>query len=71
MDGIALLSAVRERNLIPFILIADSGTDGREDDAIAAGADFCFTRIPDTARQFPVLPGGSGSRSDAGKKKPN
>lgn len=48
MDGIALLIAVRERNRIPFILITEPGMDGREDEAIAAGADFWFTRIPDT-----------------------
>jgi PAS domain S-box-containing protein len=52
MDGIALLRAVREKDLIPFILITDTGTDGREDEAIIAGADFCFTRIPDTPRQY-------------------
>jgi PAS domain S-box-containing protein len=52
MDGIALLRAVRENNCIPFILITDTSTAGREDEAIAAGADFCFTRIPDTPRQY-------------------
>lgn len=52
MDGIALLAAVREKNRIPFILITDTGTDDREDEAVAAGADFCFTRIPDTSRQY-------------------
>ena len=52
MDGIALLAAVREKNHIPFILITESGTAGREDEAIVAGADFCFTRIPDTPRQY-------------------
>lgn len=52
MDGIALLHAVREKNRIPFILITDTGRDSREDEAIAAGADFCFTRIPDTRRQY-------------------
>ena len=52
MDGIALLQAVREKHRIPFILITDTGTAGREDEAIAAGADFCFTKIPDTRRQY-------------------
>jgi PAS domain S-box-containing protein len=52
MDGITLLSAVREKSLIPFILIADIGTAGREDEAVAAGADFCFTKISDTPRQY-------------------
>lgn len=52
MDGIALLHAVREVNRIPFILITDTGMDAREDAAIAAGADFCFIRIPDTPRQY-------------------
>lgn len=51
-DGIALLRAVREKNRIPFILITDTSTAGLEDDAIAAGADFCFTRIPDTPLQY-------------------
>lgn len=52
MDGIALLFAVRKKNYLPFILITDTGTAGREDDAIAAGADLCLTKIPDTARQY-------------------
>lgn len=52
MDGIALLQAVREKDRIPFILITDPGTEDREDEAIVAGADFCFTRIPDTSRQY-------------------
>jgi PAS domain S-box-containing protein len=52
MDGIALLRAVREKNRIPFILISDTSTADREDEAIAAGADFCFTWIPDTLRQY-------------------
>ena len=52
MDGIALLHLVREKNRIPFILITDTGTDGREDEAIAAGADFCFTKIAETTRQY-------------------
>jgi PAS domain S-box-containing protein len=52
MDGIALLHAVREKHRIPFILITDTGTAGREDEAIAAGADFCFTKIRDTPRQY-------------------
>lgn len=49
MDGIALLHTLREKNRIPFILITDTSTAGREDEAIAAGADFCFTRISFTA----------------------
>jgi len=52
MDGIALIHLVREKHNIPFILITDTSTDGREDEAITAGADFCFTRIPDTSRQY-------------------
>jgi PAS domain S-box-containing protein len=52
MDGIALLRAVREKGRIPFILITDPGMEGREDEAIVAGADFCVTRIPDTSRQY-------------------
>jgi PAS domain S-box-containing protein len=52
MDGIALLHLVREKSRVPFILISDTGTDDREDEAIAAGADFCFTKITDTVRQY-------------------
>jgi len=52
MDGIALLSTVRQRNIIPFILIADSATAAREDDAVAAGTDFFFIKNPDTRDQF-------------------
>jgi PAS domain S-box-containing protein len=52
MEGIALIRLVREKHRIPFILITDTGTESREDEAIAAGADFCFTKIPDTPRQY-------------------
>jgi PAS domain S-box-containing protein len=52
MDGISFLRAVRQRSSIPCILLATTGTDDREDDAIAAGADFFFIRAPDTYGQF-------------------
>ena len=51
MDGIALLRAVRESSRIPFILLADTGTADREDDAIAAGTDYFFVKNPDTRSQ--------------------
>jgi PAS domain S-box-containing protein len=52
MDGIALLRTVRETSRIPFILLAETCTTDREDEAIAAGVDFLFTKIPDTHGQF-------------------
>jgi PAS domain S-box-containing protein len=51
MDGIDLLRAVRESSRIPFIFLADPGTADREDDAIAAGADYFFVKISDTRSQ--------------------
>lgn len=57
MDGIALLAAVREKHPVAFILITDPGGDSREDDAIAAGADFCQVRAPDLSRQYARVAG--------------
>jgi PAS domain S-box-containing protein len=52
MDGIALLRAVRETSSIPVILLAGIGMADREDEAIAAGADFFFVKVPDTRGQL-------------------
>jgi PAS domain S-box-containing protein len=52
MDGIAFLRAVRETSCVPVILLADTATADREDDALAAGADSFFIKISDTRGQF-------------------
>ena len=54
MDGIALLHAVRRTGRTPFILLGDPGTEGREDDAIDAGADLFHVKEPEpgTDRQI-------------------
>jgi PAS domain S-box-containing protein len=52
MDGIELLRAVRETSRIPFIVLADASD--REEDAIAAGADFFFLKPPDTRQAHSI-----------------